>query len=183
VKVASRTKNIAKWAAVPAGLLASGLLVLGYSNAAFTATTSNDDNSWKTGTISLTDNDLTKPLFSRSTSTVAGAADAAIKPGQTLTRSIDITYTGDVPANVKLSAAVGTQTGGLADKLDVTVTEGGANIYTGPLSGLTAPVGNWAPTGNATKTYVVNVTLNSGVDNTFQGKTVDGTNFTWVATT
>lgn len=87
--------------ALTAALIYGGL-------AAFTASTSNTGNSFASGTLSFTDNDSGSALFNISN----------LKPGDTMTRSIQVNNTGSLDANVTVSLATD---GVLADALDVTV--------------------------------------------------------------
>jgi hypothetical protein len=105
---------------------------------AFSDTTSNPNNSFAAGTVSI-GNNATSPLYSVSNG----------KPGTTSTnRCIKITYSGSLPATVKMyrSALSGT----LGQYLDLTVTKGtgsqedcsdfaaGASAYSGTLQAFAA---------------------------------------------
>jgi hypothetical protein len=79
---------------------------------AFSGTTSNDANSFASGTVAIGDDDANGAIFSLS----------AMKPGDTDFGCLIVTYTGTLPANVHL---YGTTTGtGLDAWLDVKVTRG-----------------------------------------------------------
>lgn len=177
--------------------LMSGL-VLRVSSAAFSATTDNPTNSWATGSISLTDDD-------------GGGGSSAMfnatgmLPGDVVEKCIVVTYTGAVdPTAVKLYGTV-TNTGGLDDHLDITVTEGSGGSY-GSCTGFTAdpaPIvnnitlkafgtnhtgyangaGTWNPTASGqTKTYKFSVTLGSDTPSSAQGASA-GATFVWETTT
>lgn len=180
-------------AALVAMALMSGL-VLRVSAAAFTADVDNAANSWATGSIAL-GTDATTAMFS-----VTG-----MLPGQTETRCITVTYTGDTdPGAVKLYGSV--TDSGLGPHLDITVTEatetGGTGSTCGTLAASTVIVatqtlnafgsaytnystgaGAWDPAATGdTKTYQFSVTLGADTPTTAQGGSADAT-FTWQTTT
>jgi len=181
-----------------ASLVLISLLVMRVSAAAFTATTDNPQNSWDTGSITLTDDD-------------GGGAGSAMfnvsgmLPGQTEVRCITVTYTGAAdPAAVKLYVAV--TDGGLGAHLDVEVSQvtetGGSGNACGTVSGPTGIVatqtlnafgtahsgysngaGTWDPTGTAqTQSYQFTVTLGADTPDSAQGSDAQAT-FTWETTT
>jgi hypothetical protein len=99
------------------GLVAVGVILgvaVGYSAAAFFASTSNGGDSFATGTVTITDND-------------AGGAMLALsngKPGQpsgTDTSCVKVTFTGSLNSSVRL---YGTVSGSLDSYLTLTVTRG-----------------------------------------------------------
>ena len=104
--------------AVVLGLIGSGILVWHASYAAFTSTTSNGANSWTSGTVTLSDDDSAALMFN-----ITG-----MKPGDTSTKCITVSYSGDLATNgVKLYI----KTGDLVDSspsigsyIDMTVNEG-----------------------------------------------------------
>jgi hypothetical protein len=123
-----------------------------------------------------------------------------MKPGQTETKCITITYQGSLDASVVLYGAL-TAGDGLDDYLDLTVERGSGGsftdctgfsssetVYSGTLDGFAAThanfgtgAGTWAPTGGAPDddmTYRFVVTLQD--DNAAQGLTTTAT-FTWEA--
>lgn len=182
-------------AAIPIGLLASGLLVFQASYSAFTATTSNGANSWSAGTVSITSNPGTA-MF-----TATG-----LKPASTGTACVKVTYTGSLNSTVKLYLKNSDLTGtGLGTYLTFQVNEGtgnnancsdfaqSANDYnttgmtdtTKTLAGFNTTansyatgVSSWAATTNATKTYQFVWQLQD--NNNAQGLTATAT-FTWEA--
>jgi hypothetical protein len=79
---------------------------------AFSATTANGGNDFSAGTVTLGDDDAGGALV---------ALPANARPGDSSTRCIQVSYTGSLPAQVRLYAAV---SGGLADYLTLTVTRG-----------------------------------------------------------
>lgn len=82
--------------------------------AAFFSTTSNPGNAFSAGTVSISDNDLGGAMFS-----VSG-----MKPGDTATGCIRITYEGSLSSNVHLYKTV-TAGNGLDTYLSLTITRGG----------------------------------------------------------
>jgi hypothetical protein len=146
-----------------AGVLASGMLVWGSSTALFRGTTANPVNSWTAGTVSISDDDAAAAMF-----TVTG-----ILPGDSGTKCITVTYTGNVTANVRLYA---TLTGtGLGTYIDTTIDQGTGGSFasctsfvsevstTGTMASFAAArtnfatgFGTWAPTANGqSRTYRV----------------------------
>lgn len=87
----SRTRKIAAFVAAPLAFLIAGGMVWQGSQAAFTASTRNAGNSWSTGTVMLTDDDLGTASF-----TVEG-----IVPGQTGQKCIVVTSNSNVPGAVR----------------------------------------------------------------------------------
>jgi hypothetical protein len=88
--------------------------------ALFTATTQNSGNEISSGTVALTDNDSGSALYN-----LTGQ-----RPGDTASRCIRTTYTGSLPAAVRVyaSAAVGP----LAQYIDLTITQGTQQSSTFP---------------------------------------------------
>lgn len=179
--------RVGRAAVVPMALVAGSTMVWQSSNAAFNATTINGSNSWAAGSVAISDDDAASLMFN-----VSG-----LKPGDTGTKCIRVTYNGNLAANVKMYTSA--QSGTLGQYLDFTVQQGdggtfadctgfsGANIYTpGTLNGFNTAhtnfgngAGTWAPTGAAqTKTYRVTYTLQD--NNAAQGLTANAT-FTWEA--
>jgi hypothetical protein len=97
---------------VAAGVLLA--VAVGVTFAAFSATTSNPNDTFATGTVAITDNDAGGTMLSISSG----------KPGQpsgTSTGCIKVTYTGSLDSTVRLYATVA---GTLAPYLQLTVTRG-----------------------------------------------------------
>jgi hypothetical protein len=175
-----------RWAAAPAAVLASSVMVWHASSAAFTATTSNGPSNWSAGTVTLSDDDSGTAMFN-----VSG-----LKPADNGSKCIAVTYDGSLAANVKLYASAA---GTLGSYLDLTVEQGtggssgscsgftpAATIYAGTLAGFASSasnyatgVGGFAPTGSAqTRTYRFTYTVQN--NNAAQGASASGT-FTWEA--
>jgi len=165
-----------------------GLAVFG-AFSAFSDTTSNPNNDFAAGTVTI-GNNATTPLYSVSNGKPgAASADHCIK----------ITYSGSLPATVKLYRS--TLSGTLGQYLDVTVTKGtgnqedcsdfsaGASAYSGTLQALGADwTGGQALTngsGNATwssgdaVTYRFSAVIQD--DNAAKGLNTGTHSFTWEA--
>ena len=182
----TRTLTIARYAAVPAALLASAAVVSTASYSAYTASTTNPTSNWATGTVALSDDDTNTALFSATN----------LKPGSTGTKCVVVTSTGSLASSVKLYGTNPATTKALASHINLTVTQGnggsfgsctgftplgtGSSVYTGTLDnlGTTATnyatgVGTWTPTGTATetRTYQVAYTVSANAPDTTQGGT------------
>jgi hypothetical protein len=107
-------------AAALGGVVASGVLVWHASYSAFTASTTNGANSWQAGTVVLT-----------SAPGTAMFSPTGLKPGDSGTACVKVTYQGSLPAVVKLflqPADLTTTTGtNLAQYLTFQVNEGTGN--------------------------------------------------------
>lgn len=153
-----RTFKLARWAAIPAAMLASGALVATGSYSAFSATTSNPTNNWSVGTVALSDDDTNVAMF-----TATG-----LKPGSTGTKCIAVTSTGSLASAVKLYGTAPATTNALSTSINLTVTQGtggsfgsctgftalatGSSIYTGTLAAFgtaattfATGLGTWTP--------------------------------------
>jgi Camelysin metallo-endopeptidase len=96
--------------AIVAALL--GVLALGGTVAALNGSTSNDNNRIDTGTVTIQDNDNNSAMFSLS----------GLKPGDTSTACIKLTYTGSLGSTVRLyGATTGT---GLEQYASLQITRG-----------------------------------------------------------
>lgn len=111
---------------------------------AMSATTSNDGNTFATGTVSLSDNDSNQTALS-----LAGA-----QPGTTTTGCIEVSYGGSLSSEVKL---FGTTSGALAPYLTLKVTRG-TNSATFPNCSFTPDSRNYIGQGAG---VVYNGTLSS----------------------
>ena len=166
---------------------------------AFSSTTTNPNNQFAAGTVTIGDNDSNAALYS-----VTNAA-----PGATVTKCIKVTYSGSLDANVRLYT---TDTiGSLGQYVDLTITPGsfpgappanmdcigftadGAAIFRNTLqnfatnhnsyaNGLIDFPGrntNWAQTDAVV--YQVTATLQSGAPNSAAGTNTGLHAFTWEA--
>jgi len=152
------------------------------STAAFTANTTNGSNSWSTGSLSLTDNDSGVALFN-----VVG-----LTPGQTATKCIRVTYTGDLTTStVKLYASASSATNALDTFIDLSIDQGsgassgfgnctgftlGGSLFTGTLNSFATTkatyangVDAWTPAPAATRDYRITYTVNGSITDTQQG--------------
>lgn len=109
----SRSRRWVILAVSPIAIVAAGLLVWQASSAAFTAQTRNIGNSWETGAVSLSDDDLG----------AAGFQITKVVPGQTGTHCITVTSTSSTPGVVKMYLTrVGAQ--GLENNVIITLESG-----------------------------------------------------------
>lgn len=185
-----RAATLARVGGAVAAVLAVSVLTVHTSRAAFTSRTDNTGSTASAGTVRLTDDDAGSAMF-----TVTN-----MKPGDTVTRCINVTYSGSLTSDVKLyGAAAGT---GLASYLNTKIeigagAAGGAAMdcagftptstlndsllsafaatrtdYVSGLAGFTSA------TAGATRSYRVTVTLLN--DDAAQGKNATAS-FTWEA--
>src|SRR3954468_2736988 len=98
---------------------------------AFSDTTQNDNNRIKAGTVDISAND-TSPLYS------VGTSAPGAKPGDGDEHCITVTYSGSLPATVKMyrTGALGS----LAQYVDLTITKG-ASTYPYNCTGFTPAAG------------------------------------------
>lgn len=183
-RVTPRAARLAAWIAIPAALVASGVVVSTASYSAFSATTVNPASNWTAGSVALTDDDNNVALF-----TATG-----LKPGSTGTNCITVTSTGTLPSTVKLYGTSPTSTKSLDQNITLTVEQGtgggfgsctgftpastGGSLYSGLLSGFSASnfatgLGTWAPTGSGSESrvYRFTYTVSATAPNTVMGGT------------
>jgi hypothetical protein len=180
----------ARMMAVLGGVAVAGTLVVTQTHGAFSSSSSNDSNTWSAGSVTLADDDSGNVLFNTS----------AMKPGDSSTKCVNVSYTGTLTSNVKLYGSVGGT--GLASYLTTTIevgtgaAGGGAMSCTGFTASSTLHNGTLAAFGAAntnfanglggfdaaanptTKSYRLTVALAD--DNNAQGKNASAT-FTWEA--
>ncbi|MEA2191985.1 MAG: hypothetical protein QOI73_2106 [Solirubrobacteraceae bacterium] len=164
----------------------------------FSATTQNAGNEISTGTVAISDNDAGSALYN-----ITGA-----KPGDTVSRCIRTTYTGSLPASVRLYTT--SAPGDLAQYVDLTITKGtqagstfpdctgfaadtGGVLFTGTLQGFeqarnsfangiaTAPAGLTVWSTGSSVVYKVDATLQAGTPDSGQGSTSGAHTFIWEA--
>ena len=163
--------------------------------AAFSATTTNPNDTFAAGSVAIGDNDADAALYS-----VTGR-----KPGDFVERCVKVTFSGSLPSTVRLYRSAFTGGTGLAPYLDVAITKGtgtqldcgdfnaGANpsggVYTGTLNAmastyaagvaLTNPTGSatWAP--NDGVTYRIRVTVQD--NNAGEGLSTGTHSYVWEA--
>jgi hypothetical protein len=169
------------------------MLVLRTSAAAFTATTDNEGNAFRTGAIDLAD-DRVGALFD-----VSGMV-----PGDAVVRCITVTYTGSVDpgtlSQVRVySGATEDDTDGLASALTLQVEEG-AGATDAACTGFTTPsvvttgafsaflarvdhadgVGSWVPAATgAQRSYRITAALPANAPDSTQGSALTGVSFVW----
>jgi hypothetical protein len=171
-----------------------GLTTLGV----FGATTQNAGNEISTGTVAISDNDLGSALYN-----VTGAM-----PGDSVSKCIKTTYTGSLPADVRLYTT--STPGALAQYVDLTITKGtqteatfpdctgftadaGGAIFSGTLQGFEQSHADFAtgidvaPAGHAewltgdSVVYKVDATLQASTPDTSQGSSSGLHTFVWEA--
>jgi hypothetical protein len=104
-----------------------------------------------------------------------------LKPGGQTSGTVTITNQGD-PSVFSVTKSTPTGTTGFADQLQLQVLENSTQIYSGSLSGFASSavgLGTWSS--GESRTYTFNVTMPSGISNTFQGATTS-VNLTWNST-
>lgn len=164
----------------------------------FTATSQNAGNEISSGTVELADNDAGVALYNAT----------GLRPGDSITRCIKTTYTGSLPAPVRLYSP--SAPGPLAQYIDLTVTQGtqasstfpsctgftpdaGGTIFTGTLQGfeqtrtsyasgvVTAPVGKTSWSKDEALVYRVQATLQATAPDASQGWSSGVHSFVWEA--
>ncbi|AOX65223.1 MULTISPECIES: hypothetical protein [unclassified Curtobacterium] len=194
-RVTPRAARLAAWIAIPAALVASGVVVSTASYSAFSATTVNPTSNWTAGSVALTDDDNNTALFNAT----------GLKPGSTGANCITVTSTGTLPSTVKLYGTNAATTNALASNINLTVEQGtgggfgsctgftaastNGTLYSGTVAGFgtastnfATGVGSWAPTGSGSESrvYRFTYTVSSTAPNTVQGGTA-ALGFTWEA--
>ncbi|SBN63766.1 hypothetical protein GA0004736_2706 [Curtobacterium sp. 9128] len=188
----TRHGRTAAWIALPLAVVASGAVIATASYAAFSATTDNAANSWRTGAVSLTDDDSGAALFT---------VDDLV-PGSTGSNCITVTSTTSNPSEVRLYTAAQSdedaigqhlqmtvERGALATAGDCTTFTGASTVHDGTLAELLTAgsfgdgVDDWKPaTGTSSTTYRFSYALAADTPNTAQDSAV-GTTFVWEAQT
>ncbi len=185
-----RDDRFALIAATLFSLLVVSMTLFRVSESAFSDTTENAGDQWTAGDVVLTDDDSDTAMF----------AVTSMKPGDTETECITVTYSGSLDAAVTLYGSL-TAGDGLDDYLNLVVRRGSGGsfgdcsgfsstetVYTGTVDGFVGThtsfgtgAGSWTPTGGGADddmTYQFEVTLQD--DNGAQGLTTTAT-FTWEA--
>lgn len=182
--------NLMRLGAGTLGLAAVGVLLVQGSEAAFTASTANENSVVRSGTVVLVNDGASTAMFNVGN----------LNGGQTITRCINVEYDGSLTAGIKLH---GVTSGDLAAGLATTIEIGsgaaggvsfGCTGFTadGPASfnstlaafGTThnsyaAGIGGFASAvKDDTKSYKITMTVSN--DNQYQGKSA-GVDFTWEA--
>jgi len=190
--ITSRHGRTAAWIAFPLAVVASGALIATASYAAFSSSTDNAANSWRTGAVSLSDDDQGVALFD--------VED--LVPGSAGSNCITVTANTTNASTVKLFTADAADDDALAEHVGLTVERGSlgtpddcstftttTTVHDGTLAGLMASesfgtgVDAWKPTtGTASTTYRVSYDLSEAAPNTVQSSEA-GTTFVWEAQT
>lgn len=180
--------------AILASVLLVSFMMVSVSRAAFTASTDNTGNSLSTATLTLTDDD-------GGSSVLFNVSDMV--PGDTSVNCIAVTYSGSQadPAGVKVYSGGFTDSGTLADYLNVTIEEGTSATFgdcatfssvntiesggtltdfdTAHTSYATG-AGVWDPSGTPeTVAYRITFELDAATPDAQQGESVTALNFTW----
>lgn len=118
-------------------LVVLGLLTLMGGSVAYSAltdTADNTGNSIESGTVKIDDDDADAPMFTL----------PSLQLGDTAERCINVTYTGSLPAAVRLH---GTASGALANYMDLTVTRGTNSTPFSGCAGFSADATNYIGAG------------------------------------
>jgi len=180
-------------AAVLGAFLIAALMIMSASRAAFTDSTDNQNNTFATGDVVLTDSQ---------TENASGAAMfnvSNMQPGDSANFCIDVIYKGSLNADVVTSAVSASDDSTAGDDLtkwlDIVAdryagsgcsgTAEASGVITGTLDSPTIGESAWSAVGGGTddiKSYDITVTLNSGAGNEAQGVTSSDGFFEWTAT-
>ena len=191
IETADRRRRRALRAATPlAALLVAALLIWQGSNAAFSATTDNTNDTWATGNMVLTNNGGGTTYAG---TTAALFTEGNLKPGDTGVKCITVHSGGSLAGNLRLyrGAITGTNSAALAAVTDVTIDAvavpaatnvqanctgytGGTSgaIFTGTLSSMpatyAAAAGTAVAAGPQRVVYRIGWTINSSAGNSVQ---------------
>ncbi len=179
--------------AVLLGVMLSGVMVLTATRGAFSAQTDNTSNVLAAGDVDIVDDDSGSAMFSVTN----------MVPGDSSQACIEVTYQGSVadPGAVKLYSGGFSDSGSLADELDITVEVGTGGDFSS-CAGFTSSstifstdtltnfgathssyangVVGWDPAGTPeSRTFRFTIALPSDAANTVQGDSVTNLVFTW----
>lgn len=180
VQSTRRRNTILVAAAALTALALVVFMIASVTRAAWTDTTDNTGNSWDTGSVSLTDDDLGVAMFTTTN----------MVPGDVVENDIIVTNESTVPLDVKLYGANLVNADGLAEHLNLKIgtTLGAGDVYTGTLAAFIVAHSNYA-TGtpvinlgteliDESKTYYFWVELDAATPSTLQASTA-GIDFVW----
>jgi hypothetical protein len=164
-KQSDRRRRVVRATAPAAGLLAAGLLVWQGSYAAFSATTTDNNNAWSTGNLVLTNNGGTGTYAAATTASFGGTN---LKPTSTGTTCLTVKSTGNSAGSLAMyENTLADSTPSLGAQIQLTITAATvtsdvlANCTGFPTSGTTAIATNTPlttfPTSFATATNQVAV--------------------------
>ncbi len=142
---ASRARRTVLSVAVPVGLVMSLAVTWGSTHAAFSASTGNTGNTWETGSVTLTDGARGAALFT-------GPGDSTLRPGSTRSSCIQIDYTGDLTADIRMYAGTPPDGATSLDRYLVMTVERGVDAPA--LGTVTADCAGF--TSNPTRTFLYN---------------------------
>ena len=175
-------RKLGAFAAVPTGLLLSGLLVVGASSAAFTAQTSTGEGDWAVGQIQLRHDATGSAPFSIQN----------IAPGQTGSETITVNFIGSLLSEIRMFASPiegATLNTDLAHALQLTISADDTVIFNDSLSvfGNTTEfadgLGNWQANEDAARTFTIDWELPATAsNNALMGQTASVA-FMWEAQT
>lgn len=149
-----RSARIVGLAAVPVAILLAGAMVWQASDAAFTATTRNSGNSWSTGQVALTDDDLGAAAFTAEN----------LVPGQTGQKCIVVTSNSTVPGEVRAYMQnLSPSAAGLESRITFQVERGSGGTFN-DCTGFTPIPGALAPQPLSTLATVNNNYSNGGAE-------------------
>lgn len=123
----TRVSRTLMLASTPVAVLLAGLMVWQGTNAAFSAQTQNGNNTWGTGSVSISNNSNGTAMFTL----------PRVVPGQSGRNCILVTATPNVPGKVR-TYVQGLQDGGLANYVSVTMEKGTGNGLFGDCTGFSA---------------------------------------------
>jgi predicted ribosomally synthesized peptide with SipW-like signal peptide len=165
---------------------------------AFSSTTSNPGNEFQAGTVSLSDNDSGTAIYNNTNA----------KPGDSVTKCINVTFTGSLDSDVRLY--VPEAIGALGPYVNLTITPGtqtspsfpsctgftpasGGAIYSGTLAAFATAHNAWSnglstyPSGqtkwstNNNVVYQVTASVDANTPSTSGGATTNSHSLTWQA--
>jgi len=171
-----------------AALTVTGLIVGQSSYAAFSSTTTNPTSNWQAGAVTLTDDDANAAAFNTT----------SLKPGDTGSKCIKVTATGDLGGQVRMYGTDHLTTKALSDNLDLTIAVGNggsfgscdgfvktADVYTGTLAAYASArnsfatgTNDWTSVKNDSRTYQISYKVKDAAPNTVQGGT-SAIKFAW----
>jgi hypothetical protein len=120
--------------ALIAALVASSTTIFAASYSAFTATASNASDAFSVGSVVLVDDDTGSSMFTTAAPGTGQVSAAGLKPGQFVQNCIRVTYSGSLPATVKMYATAisdvnGSGGTGTVSYLHTKIEEGTAGAF------------------------------------------------------
>ncbi|MCS6583134.1 hypothetical protein [Curtobacterium citreum] len=190
--ITSRHGRTAAWIAFPLAAVASGALIATASYAAFSSSTDNGVNNWRTGAVALTDDDQDIAMFDEDDLVPGSSGSKCITvTAETTNPSTVKVYTDQQADDDELAQYVGmkVERGTLGTAGDCSTFTTGTTIHEGTLADLMAAdsfgtgLDAWAPTtGTDSTTYRFSYDLSQAAPNTVQSSEAS-TTFVWEAQT